>query len=44
MQSSEVSGPINMQMKGANKHARGSRISGELIRVVGYDDEDGKSV
>lgn len=42
MQSSEVSGPINMQMKGANENARGSRISGEFIRVGGYDDEDGE--
>lgn len=42
MQSSEVSGLINMQMKGANENARGSRISGEFIRVGGYDDEDGE--
>lgn len=31
-----------MQMKGANKNARGSRINGEFIRVVGYDGEDEK--
>lgn len=42
MQCSEVSGPVNMQMRGANENTRGSRINDEFIRVGGYDDEDEK--